>query len=113
MAGVEDPAGAGRHRRVDGRAVQPDRHLADGVGRHDEHLGRALEGIGQARRIREVTATDPDAPFRQRPGLLRIPDADPDLFCGYAVDQPLHDGPAQLTVRSGDDDQVTPRRFHC
>ena len=102
MVGIEDPAGAGRPGRVDRRAIQADRLLAGGAGRHDEHPRRPLEGVGEARGVVEIAPAD--AALLQSSRLLRIADAHPDLLGGNAFEQPLRDHPAELTVGSGDDD---------
>jgi len=81
-----------------------DGRLAEAVDGHDEDPRRALEGVREARGVVEITPADADAPLLQSPRLLRVADTDADPPGGDTVEQPLHDGPTELTVGPGDDD---------
>jgi hypothetical protein len=106
MAGVEHPPRPRPARRLDRGAMQVD-PLPDRIGRDDQHLGRAFEGLRQAVGIGKVGLADLHALFDQGRGLPRIADGGDDPVAGDAGQQVLHDGMAELAGGTGDDDHGT------
>lgn len=78
LAGVEDAPDARRHGPVDRGAVLLHTLLAHLVDGDDEHLGGALEGVGEAVGVGEAALSYPNATVRERLCLLRVADADAD-----------------------------------
>ena len=76
------------------------------VGRHDQHLSRTLEGMGEARRVGEITLSNPDAERRQIAYLLGVTDAGPYLAGRNTLDELSDNGPSELAAGSCDDDHA-------
>ncbi len=76
-------------------------HQVDG---DDQHLGGALEGVGQAAGVGEAALPDPYALGGERPRLPRVADADADPAGRYASQQPLDDLTSEQPRGSGHDD---------
>lgn len=76
--------------------------------RHCVHLRGALEGRGERAAIGEIAAADAHTLVGEIRGLLGVADADGDLISRGSSQHLLHDGAAQLTGGSGDDDHAFP-----
>ncbi len=79
------------------------RNVAQLIHGHDEYLRGVLERVGEARRVAEVTPPHTYSAVAQRPGLVGIADADPDLVRRHALEELLNDAAAELAGRAGDD----------
>lgn len=84
MAGVEDAAGTRRDGAFDRGPVPLDGLLAQLVHGNDEHLGRALEGVGEDRGVAEVARTYPYPLVGEVLRLAGVADAHSDLVRRHA-----------------------------
>jgi hypothetical protein len=84
--------------------VLGDRRVTRLVGRDDQHLGGALEGIGEGRGLGEVASPHAYAASGEVARAAGVPDADTDAVDRNPLEQPIDDPGAELTGAAGDDD---------
>jgi hypothetical protein len=108
VAGVEDPAGAGRDRGLDTDAVQGHPVGARIVRGDEKHLLGALERVEQRRRVVIAATPDADPAIGEVLRLRDVPHAHPDLIRGDALEQVLDGGAVEGAGGAGDDDHVLP-----
>ena len=98
MAGVKDPSDARGLGHIDGCSMLAHRLLAAGIGRHNENLCSALEGVGQARGVLEIPLADANAPCHEFLRLFGVTNADSHPCCRNSFQQLLYYCSAEVTV---------------